>query len=342
MKEDKLQRLAIIALSISIAVTVIGVMPVAAEVSVTRELPDTPVGPRGDVYVTLNQSGFLWDIGDVKETLPEGFKYVPGSIIGEARFISYDETTNELMIQFKNETTIKYLVEAGTAEQIETAVFSGKYFTTEDLKPIEGDIGGDTTLTLAEPTPTPTVTEAPPSGNGAGGGGGGIPPAPSAGTPAYIDLNATPAEIPADATSTSTITASVWDGEDWMMENLTVNFSTDSGEITASVAIVNGTATGILTAGTEEGIANVTAEANLSGDIGAVSATTTVNFTTPGVTPTATATPEVTVTETPTAVETPAATPTPAGRWGVPGFEGIFAIAGLLAVAYLVKRRRRR
>lgn len=341
MKEDKLQRLAIIALSISIAVTVIGVMlpAVAAGVSVTRELPDTPVGPRGDVYVTLNQSDFTENMGSVNETLPEGFKYVPGSIMGDASLLSYDETTNELKIQFENATTVKYLVEAGTAEQIENANFSGTYYTTTfpGLENIVGDIGGDTTLTLAEPTPTPTVTEAPPSGNGAGGGGGGIPPAPPAETLPYVHLNADPAEIPADGTSTSTITTSVWDGDKWVMENLTVNFSTDSGEITASVAIVNGTATGILTAGAEEGIANVRAEANLSGDIGVVSATTTVNFTTTGVTPTVTATPEVTATETPTAAETPTATPAK----GIPGFEGIFAVSGLLAVAYLVMRRRR-
>ena len=170
MKIDKLQRLAITALSLSIVVA-IGVMPAVAAVSVTvtRDLPDTPVSPRDDVYVTLNQSGFLWNIGEVKETLPGGFKYVEGSSSGE-EIPTYDEVTNELIIHFANETTITYLVEAGsTAEQIADAVFSGKYFITdEDLKPIEGDVEGDTTLTLAEPTPTPTAT--PGGGNGGNGG----------------------------------------------------------------------------------------------------------------------------------------------------------------------------
>ena len=321
-----------------IAVLVLLVMPATAAVSVTRDLPDA-VSPGEDFYVNLSQSGFIQDTGEVKERLPDGFKYVKGSAkdsvgnIAEVR----NDTTNEPTIVFEGMTTITYWVEAGTAEQIETAEFSGTWFTFGEEEP--GDVTGDTNLTLAEvtPTPTPTATAAPSGGNGGGGGGGGIPPAPPAETPAYIHLNATPAEIPADEISTSTITASVWDGNKWVMENLTVNFSADSGDIPASAAIVNGTATGILTAGTKEGVATVRAEANLSGDIGVRNATTTVNFTTPGVTPTPTATPEVTVTETPTAAETP--TPTPAG--GIPGFEGIFAVAGLLAVAYLVMGRRR-
>jgi len=205
-KKDKLQKLAIIALSISIAIA-IGVMPaVAEEVSVTRDLPDTPVSPKDDIYVTVNQSGFLWDIGEVKETLPEGFKYVEGSSSGE-EIPTYDEVTNELIIHFANETTITYLVEAGTAEQIADAVFSGKYFITdEDLNPIEGDVEGDTTLTLAEPTPTP------PSGNGNGGGNGGAStPTPTPTATATVTPGETPTPSPtpgATATPTWSPTAS--------------------------------------------------------------------------------------------------------------------------------------
>ena len=342
MKIDKLQRLAITALSISIVVA-IGVMPAVAAVSVTRDLPDTPVSPRDDVYVTLNQSGFLWNIGEVKETLPGGFKYVEGSSSGE-EIPTYDEVTNELIIHFANETSITYLVEAGTAEQIADAVFSGKYFITdEDFKPIEGDVEGDTTLTLAELTPTPTATATPPSGNG--GGDGGIPPTPPVGTPAYIALDANPADIPADGSSVSTITASVWDGEDWVLENLTVNFSTSLGSITASAVIANGTATVILTAGMEEGVATITAEANLP-EVGIVNSTTMVNLTTPGATPTAavvTPTPTVTITVSPTPAATvsPAPSPSPTKKPLFPGFETVFAIASLLSVAYLVMRGRK-
>jgi len=354
MKMSNLQTLNIVAVALFLSIAVIAVMPVTAvDVSVTRDLPDA-VSPGEEFEVSLTQSDFYFS-GSVTEKLPEGFKYMGLSPSSGGEFEDYDETTNNLTIGFLSETTITYIVEAGTKEQIETAdEFSGTWATVDSqLNKLYGDIGGEATLEFVEPTPTPTPTEAPPSGNGAGdggngggGGGGGIPPAPPAETLPYVHLNATPANIPADGTSTSTITASVWDGDEWVMENLTVNFSADSGDIPASAAIVNGTATGILTAGTEEGIANVRAEANLSGDIGVLNATTMVNFTTPGVTPTPTATPTaevtpvVTATETPTAVETPTATP--AGRWGIPGFEVIFAIAGLLAVAYLVLRRRRR
>jgi len=105
------------------------------------------------------------------------------------------------------------------------------------------------------------------------------PPPPPNETPSSIFLSADPTGIPADGLSTSMINASVWEeGEFWVWFGLTVNFSTDSGEITASALIVNGTATAILTAGTEPGVATITAEANF-GDF-VLTNTTTVNFTT--------------------------------------------------------------
>ena len=199
-----------------------------------------------------------------------------------------------------------------------------------------------TSVTFLAPGATATPTSAP-SGNG---GDGGIPPTPPAGTPAHIALGANPADIPADGVSTSTITASVWDGEDWVLDNLMVNFSTDLGDITASAVIENGTATAILTAGTEDlGVATITAEANLNGDIGTVTNTTRVNFATLGVTPTpavnVTLTPTPTVTASPTPAATVSPTPSPTKKPLIPGFEAVFAIASLLAVAHLVLRRGR-
>lgn len=195
-----------------------------------------------------------------------------------------------------------------------------------------------TSVTFLEPGATPSPTA--PSGNG------GIPPTPPAGTPAHIALGANPADIPADGVSTSTITASVWDGEDWVLDNLTVNFSTSLGKITASAVIENGTATAILTAGKEDlGVATITAEANLNADIGTVTNTTRVNFTTLGVTPTpavnVTQTPTPTVTASPTPAATVSPTPSPTKKPLIPGFEAVFAIASLLAVAHLVLRRGR-
>jgi hypothetical protein len=105
-----------------------------------------------------------------------------------------------------------------------------------------------------------------------------VPPSPPNDTPPSLFLTPSITGIPADGFSTSTINASVWDGVDWIWFGPAVNFSTDLGEINASALIENGTAKAILTAGTEPGVATITAEAELSG-IGLVTNTTTVNFT---------------------------------------------------------------
>jgi hypothetical protein len=137
----------------------IGNIVVTQFVSVTRDLPEELVSPNEFIHVTLNQSGFFLNTGIVIERLPEGFKYVPCP--------AYNETTNELTIEFKNETSKNYFVRAGTAEQIENAVFSGTYKTLDKgLNEITGEVGGDTTLTLAEPTPTPTPTPVFDTGSG--------------------------------------------------------------------------------------------------------------------------------------------------------------------------------
>jgi PGF-CTERM protein len=172
---------------IFIAVLVLLAMPAtAAAVSVTRDLPEEPVSPNEvGIHVTLNQSGFFLNAGTVTETLPEGFKYVPCP--------EYNETTNELTIEFRNETSKTYIVKAGTAEQIENAVFSGTYKTLDTgLNEITGEVGGDTTLTLAEPTPT----EVPPSGNGGGGGGAPTTPTPTPAVTPSPGATPTPAATP--------------------------------------------------------------------------------------------------------------------------------------------------
>ena len=200
-------------------------------------------------------------------------------------------------------------------------------------------VKNSTVITLLEAGATPTATAT-------------LPPTPPAGTPPYLNLVANPADILADGSSISTITASVWNGEEWVLENLTVNFSTSLGNITKSAVIMNGTATAILTAGLEEGVATITGEANLGGDIDTVTNTTTVNFMAPGATPTppvltstpTSLTPAVTVSPTPVATVSPAPTPTPspARKPWIPGFEVAFAIAGLLTVADLVVRKGRK
>jgi PGF-CTERM protein len=160
-----------------------------------------------------------------------------------------------------------------------------------------------------------------------------LPPPPSEPS---IQLAVEPSEIVADGSSTAAITATVWDGDDWIVGGFEVRFSTDLGEITESV-LLNDTATATLTAGTTAGTATISAEVNVTGDIGLLTNTTTVVFTTPGgdnggnggssggnggttstPTPTATTSPGITPTPTSTSTETPSptsgatATPTPA------------------------------
>jgi len=142
----------VVAIALVLSTVVIVVMPVsAAAVSVTRDLPDA-VYQGGKFNVSLTQSGFLLGAGKVTETLPEGFEYVLGSLRSDK--CDYDEATNNLTIDFEGETTMTYVVKAGTAEQIENTVFSGTWRTVDSqLNKINGSVEGDTTLMLAEHTP---------------------------------------------------------------------------------------------------------------------------------------------------------------------------------------------
>jgi PGF-CTERM protein len=211
-------------------------------------------------------------------------------------------------------------------------------------------------------------------------------PSPPPGDPFYIEFAVEPSELVADGSSTSTINASVWQWDSSFGEYLliwnyppVISFSTDLGSIPSSAPYVNGTATAILTTGTQAGTATITAEADLD-EFGIVNGTTTVTFTAVGgdggngggssggnggttSTPTPTVTTSPGITPTPTSTETPSptsgatATPTQALTPGAPpgptatpapatptpeepGFGAAVAIAGLLAVAYLLMWRR--
>ena len=200
------------------AVIIIAVTPVtAADVSVIRTLPGEPVYPEDEINVTLTQSGFVsigeGGIGTVTEQLPEGFtcRGLASGSGGEIR--DYDRATNNLTLGFTGDTTVTYLVEAETAEQIETAVFSGTWKTTDaTLNKISGDVEGDTTLTLAEgPKPTPTPTPTPGNGNGGNGGNGGVTPTPTPTATATVTPGETATPSPtsgATATPTWSPTAS--------------------------------------------------------------------------------------------------------------------------------------
>lgn len=106
-----------------------------------------------------------------------------------------------------------------------------------------------------------------------------VPPSPPNDTPPFLALAPSTADVPADGVSSVLINVSVWDGTSWVWFGLSVDFSADAGEITTPIFIENGTATAILTAGTEPGVATITAAANLGGGLGILTNITTVTFT---------------------------------------------------------------
>jgi hypothetical protein len=143
---------AIIVLSVftaGIAVTPAGANEKLA--TVTRELPDY-VEPNEMFTVTLTQSGFVLDTGIVWEALPEGFEYVDDSYTGSGD-VDWNPATRTLMMQFKDETSIAYRVNAGSNDQ--TTWFSGTYkaFVIGCIKEEEGDVTGDTKVNVDGTSP---------------------------------------------------------------------------------------------------------------------------------------------------------------------------------------------
>jgi PGF-CTERM protein len=206
MKMSNLQIVGISAVVLVLSLAVIGTLPVTAadEVSVTRELPDTPVNTGDNVTVTLNQNGFYRDTGVVTEILPEGFIYVKWSAGIAESDAKWDSETNELKVYFEGETTITYIVTAGTTEDAE---FSGTWTTVDEetMAEKEGTVGGNTNLTLAggptpTPTPTPTITPSPSNsgGNGGGGNGGGTLSTPTSSPTPTASPGAAPTVSPGE------------------------------------------------------------------------------------------------------------------------------------------------
>ena len=212
IKMNNSQILCIIAIALFLSMAVIVVTPAAAEVTVTRDLPDT-VYPGEEFEVSLTQSGFDMNIGGVTETLPEGFKF-RGVLSGGDTFFG-DETTNNYTFKFDGTaTTLIYKVKAGTKEQIENASFNGTWKTLSQGEDKEGFVIGDDEVELGvkpTPTPSPSPTATPPSGNGRGnGGGGGGVTTPTASPTATATVTATPTPTPsatAGATASPTETA---------------------------------------------------------------------------------------------------------------------------------------
>jgi len=113
-----------------LSVCAVGIVPIGANaegVTVTRELPSIVKTNEMFVVTLMNQSGFFL-LGRVTETLPEGFEYVNGSFTGKGT-ATYNEPTQELKLEFRNETSVTYSVNASSYDQIppDPAEFSGTY-----------------------------------------------------------------------------------------------------------------------------------------------------------------------------------------------------------------------
>ncbi len=174
------------------AVTVEAAAPPAG-FSASRSFAPASVDRGGQVVVTIEVSGY-GAVGQVVETLPEGFTYV-SSNLGESAVADGQKVT---FTPIDEESSFTYTVTAPDRDYRFT--FRG-IALNEDLQ--ERGIGGDSRITVGSPapprvTPTPTPTPAPtrisqpPRRRGGGGGGGGIPALP-AGTVAAGAVVSSPA-----------------------------------------------------------------------------------------------------------------------------------------------------
>ena len=119
--------------------------------SVERDLPDT-ASPDEAITVGLTQEGFLANVVEVIEYLPEGFAYMTGSFTGSYT-PTYHPGNNTLVMYLagEDEITATYRVTTGTVAQIQNAMFIGAYQGWE----ANGVVTGEDTLTPVEPTPPP-------------------------------------------------------------------------------------------------------------------------------------------------------------------------------------------
>jgi len=154
MKNSK-KLLAIVLTAIMVlSVVTVGIAP--AGVTVTRDLPSL-VQTNETFVVTLTQSGFDINTGWVFETLPAGFEYVNGSFTGKGT-AEYNKSTRELKVPFRNETLVRYSVNASSYDQIlpDPARFSGIYKAFVAGKFTKGDVGGKTSV-IVDGTPPYTL-----------------------------------------------------------------------------------------------------------------------------------------------------------------------------------------
>ena len=153
--------LAIIGISVLLftaALTMSAEIANAGSATATRMLPAEPV-PAGDFFtVTIEVSGY-GVIGQIVETLPEGFMYSKSTIA--SKDVNFSGTTNTVKFTFLDLTSFRYTVKASDTEG--TYTFSGKLI---DMEKKEHEVEGDDEIVIEEseeddPTATRTLPDEP-------------------------------------------------------------------------------------------------------------------------------------------------------------------------------------
>ena len=124
------------------AVGLLGLGYVVAQTGVSRELPTAPVAAGDEFVVTINDVGLADGFGEVKETLPQGFSYVPNSAASstpKAAISDGDATTGEITFTLVAVDSFTYRVMVGSAVADGSHAFSGVLEKLSSTTTIAGD-----------------------------------------------------------------------------------------------------------------------------------------------------------------------------------------------------------
>ena len=156
--------------------------------------------------VTIAASGY-GGIGQVVETLPQGFSYVEGSVSpsGDVRVSVEDQ---EVKFSLAGATSFSYKVTAGTEEGYQTfsGVLKGLSIPEESAPPVVGGAFRVMVEADAEPEPTEVAT-------------------PDSGTMASADRSFSASSVAPDGELTVTIAANGYGGIGQVVETLPQGFS---------------------------------------------------------------------------------------------------------------------
>ena len=142
-----------------IALVGVGLASAQQGPSATRSFSPSPVAPGGTLTVTITASGYGL-LGTVKETLPEGFTYVPNSDR------QLDGQDGEFYLSSSGQTVTFTLIggEPGFTYDVTASSTDGSYDFSGTLRAggttVDHPVGGDSTIMVGTGTP-PTTTVTP-------------------------------------------------------------------------------------------------------------------------------------------------------------------------------------